>query len=180
MNDFNGVAVRPTDGAALLAGWTHDDWVVDGTTNLFTDFAGVLIETGSSSMVPTPAPTFEIVPAPVATPAPDTPVAPSTPQPAGSCGATESFRITSGVTSDVEECFQATEETFSNSDGSEGGFLEVWSPSGGLEYDQLVVFGVADDGTGEQVSPTPSSPYHIHRYDVAPRLVSRSAVPILS
>ena len=140
-NDFRGVAVRPTDGAALLVGWTQDDWVVGGTTSAYTDAAGVLLEAGDSTIT-SPAPT------PVAlTPA-------TTPQPAvpSSCGANESFRITSAALPEVEGCFQATEAMHST-----GSVVETWSVSGSIEYDQVMLSGNQDDG--EFVSHPPPSPY---------------------
>ncbi len=107
--------MRPTDRSALLAGYSHDDWVVDGTTNWYTDFAGVLIETGS-------------------------------------CGATESFRITSGALPQAEGCFQSVETSLST--------LEEWSVSGNElnTLDEFVVSATVGDGTGEVVSEPQSNP----------------------
>ncbi|CAN0417563.1 unnamed protein product, partial [Pylaiella littoralis] len=124
-NDCTSVAVTP-DGPALLVGWTDDDFLADAT-NYFTDFAGVMIETGgessagSTTFTPapgaspslTPAP-FEAPSTPPETPAPESsPPQPSagTPQPVASspssCGATESFQITSDGLREIEGCFQA-------------------------------------------------------------------------
>ncbi|CAN0087269.1 unnamed protein product [Scytosiphon promiscuus] len=119
---------------------------------------------GSSFQEPTPVP-LTPTPTPLTaaaslapstpTPEPVAPVSPPTPQPAGlsTCGATESFRVMSGSFPEVGGCFQATEESFSNP----GGTFEVWSVSGNTNYDQVVVVGLADDGTGE----TSDSPYSL-------------------
>ena len=167
-NDFRGVAVRPTDGAALLAGWTHDDWVVDGTANYYyADLAGVLLEASASEAeapVPTPATETTPAPTPVTTPQPVAPTPVTTPQPVtapattpqpavpSSCGANESFRITSAALPEVEGCFQATEAMHST-----GSVAETWSVSGSIEYDQVMLSGNQDDG--EYVSHPPPSPY---------------------
>lgn len=72
----------------------------------------------------------------------------ATPSPAGSyCGETESFQIVSAALPLAQGCFQATEQMFSTP-GSTG---EVWSLDGTLDLGQVVVIGLADDGTGEQV-----------------------------
>ena len=152
---FRGIAVRSTDGAALLAGWTNDNWVADGTVNLYSEIAGVLIETGALAPTPVPAtlvPSVSPTSAPVAvgsstSPATFAPVSRSGP----SCGATEPFQVTSVDLPVVEGCYQATEASYST-----GGAYEVWSVSGTLELGEVVVVGFTDDGTGEYVSQVPS------------------------
>ena len=141
-NHFSGVAVRPTDGAALLAGWTHDKWVDIENTNFFSDFGGVLLEAGGSSTSPATTPAPAIAPQPVATtPGPVAPDSPSTPQPApaSSCGETESFRITSEVFPSVDGCYQATSSSFST-----GSAVETWTVSGEITLDEVVVSGNTD------------------------------------
>jgi len=97
----------------------------------------------TSSLDTTPSPTT-----PETTPAPLTPtLAPYVAVPSA-CGATESFRITSVGLPEVEGCFQATDESFSNP----GATFEIWSVSGNTQFNQVVILGVADDGTGEVVS----------------------------
>ncbi len=124
--------------------------MVDGTTNFyFSDAAGVLLEAGASNPAPEPTPEASPAPTPVTTPEllttpePVAPVSSFTPQPAvpSSCGPTESFLITSAGLPAVEGCFQATEYLHSGGDRT-----EVWSVSGVLEYDQVVVSGNQNDG----------------------------------
>lgn len=152
-NDFNGVAVR-SDGAALLVGWTNDEFVEADTTNYCSVFAGVLMTAGAESPPPTTAPVATPLPT-MGTPTPQ----PSAQQPSAatlapfvaapsSCGATESFQITSDL-SEIEGCFQATEESFSNP----GSTAEAWTVGGDLDYEQVAVIGFADDGTGDEVGP---------------------------
>ncbi|CAN0028224.1 unnamed protein product [Pylaiella littoralis] len=180
-NDCTSVAVIP-DGAALLVGWTDDDFL-EGTTNYYTDFAGVVIGTGGTSSTgsttftpapgaspgltlapfeatptppgPTPSP-FEAPSTPPKTPAPESsPQQPSaaTPQPVvsspSSCGATESFQITSGGLPEIEGCLQATDASFSNL----GSNLEVWTVSGDTSYDQVAVIGYSADGNEQMDTP---------------------------
>ncbi|CAN0444073.1 unnamed protein product [Pylaiella littoralis] len=183
-NDCTSVAVSP-DGAALLVGWTDDDFL-EGTTNYYTDFAGVMIETGSGSpagsttFTPAPGASPSLTPAPFeATPTPPGPTlspfkAPSTPpktpapesspqQPSAgtpqpiasspsSCGATESFQVTSDGLPEIEGCFQATDASFSKL----GSNLEVWTVSGDISFDQVAVIGYSAD-ENEQVD----TPYNV-------------------
>lgn len=157
-NDFRDVAVRATDGAALLAGWTHDDWVADGTTNFYSEMAGVLIETGAEAPPPTPV---IVTPAPVGSatsepsagsatlePSAAASATPETAAPlsASSCGATESFQVTSVAIPEIEGCFQATSLSYSTGD-----VVEVWTVSGELSQEEVAIFGNWDDGTGEVV-----------------------------
>ncbi|CAN0129309.1 unnamed protein product [Scytosiphon promiscuus] len=106
---------------------------------------------------PTPTPSTAAATVAPSTPAPEpvAPVSPPTPQPTGlsTCGATESFRISSGSLPEVGGCFQATGDSFSNP----GATIEVWSVSGSTNSEQVIVVGFADDGTGE----TSDSPYSL-------------------
>jgi len=145
-NSFRDVAVRTTDGAAFLVGWTHEDFV-EGTINTRADIAGVLIETGAEPLAPTPA---IVTPAPAIVTPPSAP-GPSIPPPSPassstSCGATESFMITSADLP-VEGCYQKTAASYAT-----GSYFEVWSVSGTLDFDQVFVIGTTADGAEETVS----------------------------
>lgn len=66
-NVCNAVAVGP-NGAALLVGWTEDEFLDTATTNDYIDFATVLIETGT---------TAALIPAPETPSTPSSPLAPA-------------------------------------------------------------------------------------------------------
>lgn len=128
------MTVRSTDGAALLVGWTHDEWAEDSTTNYYSEMGGVLIETGAVAPPPTPAP-----------------VASGS---GASCGATESFLVTSVDLPEIEGCFQATSASYSTDSN-----VEVWTISGELNLEEVAIFGTADDGTEDTVSPKACSTF---------------------
>eukprot|EP00752_Nemacystus_decipiens_P005788 g5237.t1 len=94
----------------------------------------------------TPEPTSPSTPELTSPPTPE-PTSPTTPAPVdpNACGSTESFRIKSDQLPVVAGCFQATQESFSNP----GSAFEVWTVSGSTLLGQVMVFGLADDGTGE-------------------------------
>lgn len=75
---------------------------------------------------------------------PDTPTPPpaGTGPVAGSCGAEESFQITSSALPDVQGCYQSTNESFSNP----GSLKELWTVSGTTASDQVTVIGWAEGG----------------------------------
>eukprot|EP00752_Nemacystus_decipiens_P003778 g3478.t1 len=137
-NGFNGVAVRSTDGAALLAGSTNNDWVEDGTSNLWSEMAGVLVETAASAPVATPTP---VSPASTSVSATAAPV--SSPS---SCGPTGSFHVASDLPA-IAGCYQSTEASFAT-----GSDFEVWTVSGNINVDQVAVIGNAQT---EEYDATP-------------------------
>ena len=102
-------------------GWTHDDFV-DGTFNIKSDVAGVLIETGAEAFTPVSS--------------------------SGPCGANESFQVTSADLPAIEGCYQETPESYAN-EGADGA---IWSVSGSIDAGQVVVLGTADEGPREYVS----------------------------
>ncbi|CAN0410202.1 unnamed protein product, partial [Pylaiella littoralis] len=146
-NDCTSVAVTP-DGAALLVGWTDNEFLEDASTNYYTDFAGVMIETGGPN--PTESTTFSFAPseAPLTPPGPTPAPQPVVTSPF-SCGATESFQITSDGLPEIEGCFQATDESFSNL----GSNLEVWTISGDTSYDQVAVVANSADENNQENTP---------------------------
>eukprot|EP00903_Cladosiphon_okamuranus_P017678 g16278.t1 len=127
-NDFRDVAVRPTDGASFLVGWTQG-YFVDGTINMRND-AAVLIETGAESFTPAP-----VVAAQPAAPVPGS----------SSCGVTESFQITSSDLPTIDGCYQATTESY----GDEGADTAIWSVRGTFDAGQILVVGMSNDGAAE-------------------------------
>lgn len=111
----------------------------------FTELDGVRASCGCpASHVPTAG-----KPAPPTTPELVSPASLSMQQLADACGETESFRIVSEALPVVEDCYHPTSDSFAG-----GGSFEVWSPSGTSRYNQIVVAGIADDGSGEYVSRT--------------------------
>ncbi|CAM9614734.1 unnamed protein product [Hapterophycus canaliculatus] len=129
------VAVRPTDGATLLAGYSRGTW--DGTANYYAQFAGVLLETGAEEAtvaqptLSTPSPTLSPSPSPSLT-APTT----GAPSSGSTCGETESFRIVSSVLPAIQGCFQMTSESF-----AAGGELDCYTKDGFCSLEQILVFG---------------------------------------
>lgn len=105
------------------------------------------------SAVSTPTPTLSAGSDPIGVPDVVRPES-STPSPSGegaaegSCGATESFRITSSALPVVQGCFQSTAESFSNP----GSLFEAWTVSGTADTEQIAVLAWAEGGETE-VSP---------------------------
>lgn len=136
---------------------------MDGTINTRSDIAGVLIETGAEALTPAPAET--ITPAPTVATQPAAPVS----GPGSSCGATESFQVTSVDLPVAEGCYQATPASYST-----GSNFEAWSVSGTLDAGEVVVIGSVDDGTGEYVSQAFSV---VCRSRVSLRYIAWSFIP---
>eukprot|EP00752_Nemacystus_decipiens_P005791 g5239.t1 len=140
-NEEEASTLHPTE----VVQWNCVDELGEFTNlDYVTTTCGCPSTSSSSSSVPaTPAPTSP------STPEPTSPTTPAPVDP-NACGATESFRIKSDELTDAEGCFRSTQESFANP----GSTFEVWTVSGNTNYGQMVVFGLADDGTGE-VDDTP-------------------------
>lgn len=157
------VAVRPTDGAALLAGYSQGTW--DGTANYNGYSAGVLLETGSeeatlapvSSTTPSPVISATLSPVVSVTPSPFTITTPTagtlSPQPAVTtnddssdtasvCGEGESFRIVSSELPGIQGCYEITSLTY-----ADGGTMEAYTTDGMVDFEEIWVFGTIDDET---------------------------------
>ncbi|CAM9819697.1 unnamed protein product [Scytosiphon promiscuus] len=177
--DYCGtVAVRPTDGAALLAGYSQGTW--DGTTNYYSHAAGALLETGAEegtvspvlSFTPspvlattTPAPLVVVTSSPLfsATPSPSgmaSPIAGTlSPQPAAptdgslspstACGEGDPFRIVSTVLPGIQGCFEITSESYAS-----GASSEIFTTDGVYGFEKIWVFGTLDGTEG-------TSPYYV-------------------
>lgn len=129
---------------------------MDGAVNFYSDPAGVLIETGGETLTPAPAAAAQPT-APVSgSLAPVVAAQPTAPGSGVSCGATESFEVTSADLAEVAGCYQATDQSFAD----EGDQAAIWSVSGTAGLDQVVVIGSAADGTGDYVSQETAAAGH--------------------
>lgn len=136
------VAVRPTDGGALLAGYSQGTW--DGTANSYAQAAGVLLETGAeeaastASMAPTPSLTststaYSEGDVPLTTPSP-LPAARTTDEPSSSFPTTTTEERTVSTTStDDDGLYPPSSSSSSGTCGADESFRIVSSALPGIQ-----------------------------------------------